>query len=277
MGLNWLQSLIYGLISGFTEFLPISSDGHRIIFLELIGAADSASLRLSSRIGALLALIFLCAPMIAKLNRERKIASITEKRRKRQPDMRSVMDLRVLKTAVFPVILGTCLCAMLSAQGSKLWLLAILLFANGCVMYFPQFYPHANKDSLSLTSADSVLIGIGAGIGSISGLSSVGVAASIGSVRGADRRYILDIILILCVPALLILILLDFFAALGAVAGLTFLGLICCITAALMSFIGAYFGIYMMRFIAVRVGYSGFAFYSWGLALLTFILYLTIS
>ena len=84
MGLNWLQSLIYGLISGFTEFLPISSDGHRIIFLELIGAADSASLRLSSRIGALLALIFLCAPMIAKLNRERKIASITEKRRKRQ-------------------------------------------------------------------------------------------------------------------------------------------------------------------------------------------------
>ena len=84
MGLNWLQSLIYGFISGFTEFLPVPSDGHRLIFLELIGVSDSAVMRLSVRLGALLALAFLCAPMIAKLNRERKIASITEKRRKRQ-------------------------------------------------------------------------------------------------------------------------------------------------------------------------------------------------
>ena len=277
MGLNWLQSLIYGFISGFTEFLPVPSDGHRLIFLELIGVSDSAVMRLSVRLGALLALAFLCAPMIAKLNRERKIASITEKRRKRQPDMRSVMDLRVLRSALLPVILCTFLCTLTSAYSGKLWFLAALLFVNGCVMYFPQFYPHANKDSLSLTAADSVLIGIGAGIGACTGLSSVGVASAIGSVRGADRRYILDIILLLCVPVLLILILLDLFAVLGTAAGLTFLAVICCITAALMSFVGAYLGICMMRFFAVRVGYSGFSFYSWGLALLAFILYLTIS
>ena len=277
MELSWFESLFYGLISGFTEFLPISSDGHRILFLEIIGSADSVALRLASRFGAFLALVFLCAPMIAKLNRERKIASITEKRRKRQPDMRSVMDLRVLKAAVIPVIACTVLYPLVCAHATKFLLLAALLFANGCIIYFPQFYPHANKDGLSLTSADSVLIGLGAGIGTFPGLSSVAVAASVGSVRGADRRYILDIIFLLCIPAMLILIILDFFAVLGAAASLTFIALLCCVSAMLMSFIGAYFGICMMRFIAVRVGYSGFSYYSWGLALLTFILYLTIS
>ena len=69
----------------------------------------------------------------------------------------------------------------------------------------------------------------------------------------------------------------EFFAVFAAAATLSFISFLCCITAALMSFIGAYLGICMIRFIAVRVGYSGFAYYSWGLALLTFILYLTIS
>lgn len=277
MELNWLQSLLYGLISGFTEFLPICPDGHRFLFLSLFGASDYAAIRLSVHFGGFCALFFLCVPMIARLNRERKIASITERRRKRQPDMRSIMDLRFLKVAVIPVILCAAAHPFVSSLFSKSWILAALLFLNGCLLYIPQFYPHANKDALTLSGKDAVFIGMATGFGIFPGISQMATALSIGSLRGADRRYILDIILLLCIPMMLILIILDFFAVFTAAATLSFASFLCCFTAALMSFIGAYFGIYMMRFFAVRVGFSGFAYYSWGLALLTFILYLTIS
>ena len=35
--MNWLQALILGLVQGLTEFLPVSSSGHLMIFKELLG------------------------------------------------------------------------------------------------------------------------------------------------------------------------------------------------------------------------------------------------
>ena len=37
MNFSWLESLIYGLISGLAEFLPISAEGHQHIMLYLFG------------------------------------------------------------------------------------------------------------------------------------------------------------------------------------------------------------------------------------------------
>ncbi|MGN0202188.1 MAG: undecaprenyl-diphosphate phosphatase [Candidatus Cryptobacteroides sp.] len=35
--MNWLQALLLGLVQGLTEFLPVSSSGHLMIFRELLG------------------------------------------------------------------------------------------------------------------------------------------------------------------------------------------------------------------------------------------------
>ena len=38
--MDWWQALILGLVQGLTEFLPVSSSGHLVIFQELLGVAD---------------------------------------------------------------------------------------------------------------------------------------------------------------------------------------------------------------------------------------------
>ena len=36
--MEWWQSIILGLVQGLTEFLPVSSSGHLMIFKEVVGA-----------------------------------------------------------------------------------------------------------------------------------------------------------------------------------------------------------------------------------------------
>jgi undecaprenyl pyrophosphate phosphatase UppP len=48
------------------------------------------------------------------------------------------------------------------------------------------------------------------------------------------------------------------------------------VLSAVTAFGGAYLGIMLLRFLAVRRGYSAFAYYCWALALFIFALYLLI-
>ena len=38
--MNWIESLLAGIIQGLTEFLPVSSSGHLVIFNEFMGNYD---------------------------------------------------------------------------------------------------------------------------------------------------------------------------------------------------------------------------------------------
>lgn len=275
MELTWFESFIYGIVSGLTEFLPISSEAHRALYLRMVGAADYGLLRFMTHMGTLLALLITCWPMIAKLNRERSIAAVNKKRRKRAPDTRSLTDIRFLRICMISLIVVFIIYPIVHDLHERLWMLAGFLIVNGILLYVPQFLPGANKDSRSLSSLDSMIVGLAGGLGIIPGLSRVGVTASAAMLRGSDKRYALDTALMLSIPALAVLLLIDFFG-IFTTAGLSFLSVLSCLTAGITSFLSACFGIYIMRFLAVRAGFSGFAYYSWGLSLFSFILYLMI-
>ena len=276
MELSWLESLIYGIISGLTEFLPISAEAHRAIFLRLIGAVDFPLLRFMVHLGVLLALLITCAPILSKLNRERKIAAVKKKRRKREPDARSLTDIRFLRISAIALVVMFVLYPGVYDLHERLWILAGFLIVNGILLYIPQFLPGANKDSRSMSSLDSLTVGISGGLGVVPGLSRVALTISTSLMRGAEKRFALDNALLLSIPALGILALLDLIAVFSASAGVSFIVVLCCVTAGAGAFISAFLGMYIMRFLAVRAGFSSFAYYSWGLSLFSFILYLMI-
>jgi undecaprenyl-diphosphatase len=276
MELSWFESFIYGIVSGLSEFLPISAQAHRALYLRIVGASDYGLLRFMTHMGALLGLLVTCWPMIAKLNRERQIAAVNKKRRKRAPDTRSLTDIRFLRIAIVAIIVVFIIYPIVYNLHERLWILAGLLIVNGIILYIPQFLPSANKDSRSLTMVDSMLVGLGGGLGVIPGFSRIGYTTSVAMMRGAEKRYAMDTALLLSIPALAVLLIIDFFAIFTTTAGLTFIAILSCITAGITSFFSACLGIYIMRFLAVRAGFSGFAYYSWGLSLFSFILYLII-
>lgn len=272
MNLSWLESIIYGLLSGFAEFLPISSRAQQSLLLKLLGKEWDPISSLAVHMGMVLAVFFFCTTYISKLNRERRIASTPRARRKRQPDLKSMLDLRLLKIAAVPVVLCFAVYPFVSLVGNRLWLLAIAMIVNGVILYLPPYFPRANKDSLSLSGLDGFLIGAGCGLGVIPGFSWMGGALTTAQLRGADRRYALDFVLLLAIPAIVLWIGFDIYGI--ATAPQLQFHFLKFLLAGAAAFGGGCAGIFCMRFLSVRSGFSGFSYYCWGAALLALILYL---
>lgn len=272
---NGLWGLIYGLLSGLFEFLPVSPQVHQQVLLKLTGLkAPGHGLALAVHIGALAAVILSYYPKIGKLLRERKIASRPKRSRKRQPDPVSLMELRLLRIASVPVILSCLLAPWLGQYVTGLWLLAILAAVNGIAVLLPHYMARANKDARSLSPLDVLLVGFGGVVGAVPGLSRMGILTSVGSMRGADRRFCLDFAFLVSVPALAALCIGDLLMLLfsgDAQAGAMFFpGVLACLAA----FGAGFAGIRLMQFLAVKNDYESLAYYNWGLAMFTFIIYL---
>lgn len=277
MDWNWVHSLVYGLISGFSEFLPISPDAHQRLFAELTGVGQVyLPHRLFCHLGGLLALLLACKPQIDKLTRERRIAVLPLKRRKRQPDVKSLSEIRFLKMAGGWLLLSIPAFVLISRMGQPLWLVALLFLLNGVVLYVPQFFPGGNKEALSLSAADSLLTGVAGALGRFPGISGIGAAMSAMKARGVGWQYALQTCLLLSVPALGIALGCDIYGMILTGAGISLGHLFYYLLTALSAFASAYLGIVFMRFLAVKAGFSGFTYYCWGMALFTFFLYLMI-
>ncbi len=276
MELNWLQSLLYGAISGFAEILPIAPEAHRSLLLLLMGAEKSHLVELAVHLSSLGALILGCWPQLVRLQKERRLAAIHPKKRRRQPDIRVLKDWRFLRTALIPLLLGFVLRLWTGDLEGKLWFLTLGLTVNGIALYLPPYFPSGNKDSQTVSGLDGLCIGLGGILGVIPGLSRMAGLTTAGLLRGCSRSYILDMALLLSIPALTVLCFIDILALILAGAAVTGALALAAALAALASFGAAYAGIAFIRFLAVKVGFSGFSYYSWGAALFAFILYLTI-
>jgi len=274
--LNWFQSLIMGFISGFAEILPVSGQAHRLVLLKMLGSnSDPAALRLMIHMGIIAALYFYCKGHIVRMMRAQRLVRIPKSRRKRPLDTDALMDFSLLKTTLVPIVLAFLLYSKVTFLSGNIMYVAGLLFLNGIILYIPQYLPGSNKVSGSLSRIDSLYFGLGGALGILPGISGIGAAVSVGSVRGMDLKKALDLALLMNIPLNIGFALFDFMDLLkGGAGSLSFGFLISCVLAGMTAFLGLALGIRVLKKLAQSVGYGMFAFYCWGAAMLTFILYL---
>lgn len=278
MNNHFLLYLFYGLIAGFSEFTPISASAHQALFpLILKFNSHQPMLQLFVHGGALGALIFLCRERFSHLYGELQLVSLPHSKRMRPPDVKAVYDVRLAIVAVVPGLLGALLSYVPGKLGVSLPLLGLLLIATATATYLPDYLPSGNRTTTAMTAFDSVLFGLCAACSVIPGLSRMGSILSMGFFRKCQREYMLDMALLILLPLLAGSMVVDVFALIFAgFAGLSMKVLLGCVLAGAASFGGSVGAILTMRYLAVKTGFSGFAFYSWGLGLFSFILYLMV-
>lgn len=246
------------------------------MILKIFGEkAENPVLRLLIHIAILAALYYSCSPHITRILRQLKLSRIPKKKRKRPLDVQLLMEFKLLRTTLIPVLLSLLLYNKTSGWGLKLNLTAIFLLLNGIVLYLPNLLPTGNKDARSMSGLEGLLMGIGASLSVLPGVSSVAGSLSVASVCGAERTFALNMTYLMHMVLTVALIAFDLAAVVAAgISGIGAMVLLSYVLAAAAAFFGTYLGIRMMRVLAVNIGFSMFAYYSFGAALLSFVLYL---
>jgi len=271
------HKFIYALFSGLTEFLGVSAPPHQLVYASMTGFSQSdAMLTLILRLGALAAVVFCCRARLRRLMRERRLAGLSRRRRNRHPDVVVLLDMRLLKTAVVPLLISVLFYKRAGQWIDHVLLLALTLLLNGIVLFIPRLLSQGNKDGRSVSRLDGVLIGLAGALAAIPGFSRVGAMVSAATARGVDRGYALDTALLLSIPVLLGLLILDAYAVIAAKLAIGVVGFLIYLLLGAVSFGAAWAGITFMRYLSVKAGFTGFSYYSWGLALFSFILYLMV-
>lgn len=275
MGLNIIQSLIMGFVSGLTQMLPVSAEAHRSLLRLFFGVEQEGPVfLLLSHIAALTVVILCCRRDINRLRRASRLLRVPARRRRQQPDFESVSTIRHLRTAVPVVILGLLFSVFTAPLGGYLLFLSAAMLVGGVLLWLPNVVRSGNKDSRNMSRLDGFLMALGGALSLIPGISCLGAAYSAGVARGVERKYALRFSWLLLIAALGVRIVLDLLSVIGGGAALSTYAVLIAVCGAVSTAFGSWCGIRLCQSMVKARGLSGFAYYCWGFSLLCFVLFL---
>lgn len=278
MNLNILQSLIIGFVSGLTEMLPLSSEAHRTLLRTFFGVErEDAVFCLLVHTACLIALNLHYSPLVLDLRRTNHLMKIPPRRRKHPLDMASANTVRLLRSAVTVMLVFRAGTMVLSFMGQKLNLLTLGLVISGALLILPAIYRSGNMDARNMPKVNGLLMGIGGGLGVLPGMSGVAGAMSLGQWSGVDRVFAVKFAHMLLIPAMGIRMVFDLVdIVMGGAAAFSGMGLLVALAGAVAAGFGCRYGLKWMEHLAKTSGFTTFAYYNWGMALLCFVLFLMI-
>lgn len=271
-----LQYVFYGLVAGFSQFIPVSSSAHQKLFYLLLKFdSQQALLRLFVHGGALGAFLLFYRQKVSHIYEQFRLTGDPSGRRRRLLDMDAVLDGKLVRTACIPALIGALLSGLATRLPNELLLMAVLLILSGIVIYIPDYFPGGSRRARGAMPVEAFFLGFFAGISVVAGISAMALMLGFGLLKRFDRSYLLDLCILILGVSLVGFLATDLLGILvSGFSGFEVKNLIGCLLAAAASFGGTVGGILTMRNLAVKTGFSAFAFYNWGLGLFIFILYL---
>ncbi len=189
------DAIVWGLVQGLTEFLPISSSGHLVLVPALLDEAGvdigEPSLAVSAvlHLGTLLAVLIFYRSDLARLANAR-----------RDPDARRT--LRILLIGTLPAVIGLPLRSGLESIEQNPPLVAGALLVTGLILVVAERLPRRMAKLEGATPADAVLVGVAQAFALIPGISRSGATIAMATARGFDRAEAARFSFLLAVPTI---------------------------------------------------------------------------
>ena len=243
-----MKYIVLGLVQGLTEFLPVSSSGHLVIFQKLFGLQNSIAFDITVHLATLLAVVaYFWSDIWGLLKKPRLIG------------------LLLLSTAITGVI-GVALSDQFESLFSSTKAVGGFLLLTAAVLWAAEAFPKGKKDEGKMTWWDSIIIGLGQAAAICPGLSRSGTTVSTGLMRGLDRELAARYSFLLSIPTILAAGLFEM-KKITAVENYwpLFLG-------AAAAFISGYFAIGLFMGIIQKYSLRPFAYYCLAIGLLVLVL-----
>lgn len=200
--LELIKALFYGLVEGITEWLPVSSTGHMILFEEFVKFKQSeefmAMFRVVIQLGAILAVVILFWNKIWPFCADKKQNYIKK-------DSWNLW-FRILVATLPALVLGLLLDDWLDAHFYNFFTVAAMLIVYG-VLFILVENNRKNKQTrinslLELTYRDAFIIGLWQVLAMIPGTSRSGATIVGGLLLGASRAVAAEFTFFLAIPVM---------------------------------------------------------------------------
>lgn len=172
-----LAAIIWGLVQGLTEFLPISSSGHLVVvpkFLDTVGmdiAAPSLAVSAVLHLGTLIAVLIYFRSDVMSVLRMRR-------------DLEGRRIALLVAVGTVPALVGLPLESRIESIQENVTYVGIALVATGLILVVGQWLARGARLLLDGRVPDAVVVGIAQAFALIPGISRSGVTISAGNGRG---------------------------------------------------------------------------------------------
>lgn len=198
--MDLIQAIVYGIVQGLTEFLPISSTAHLRIVPALLGWKDpGAAFTAVIQLGTILAVLLYFGKDL-KTDLAAWAGSLTDKSKRNTPEAK--MGWAVFYGTIPVIVLGLALHSKIETTFRSLYVIAVSLIVMGVVMFVAERQGKRNRSVESVEVKDGVTVGLWQVMSLIPGMSRSGSTISGALFQGFDRVAAAKFSFLLSVPSI---------------------------------------------------------------------------
>ena len=185
-----LQGIILGIVQGLTEFLPVSSSGHLILFKKLFGIDQEQfglTFDIALHFATLIAVFVVFWP---------DIVAILKK------PVQKLTGLLIIAT-IPAVFVGLFLDDYIEEISQSGGFLGFAFLFTAALMFFSQKIPSKSKNLDMMKYSDAAVIGLMQGVAVMPGISRSGSTTSAGLIMGVEKAASMRFAFLMSIPVIL--------------------------------------------------------------------------
>ncbi len=273
--MSLLNAMILGLVQGIAEFLPISSSGHLSILNNLFSMTTTEDghmfFDVLLHLGTLFSVCVVYWQDIVDMFYEvlgfLHVGPLGGEQRRHYPAARLFLMI-VLGT--LPLFLILPINDMMEGLYYKSVFIGIMLVLTGCILYVADKMQQGRKTEKNMGMLDAIIIGLCQAVATIPGLSRSGTTITAGLATGLRRDFAVKYSFLLSLPAVLGANILAFAKAIKN--GIDWSCLPAYLVGTVVAILSGIASISLLKRIASKGKFGGFAYYCWVVGVLSIIL-----
>lgn len=258
-----IQAILLGIVQGLTEFLPVSSSGHLVLFSRLFSVPESSLVfEIVVHVGTLLAVLLVFRNEIGLLINS--FLKLLKNPKQWKILVKDDPGCRLLVALVVGTLPAVAAALFLKQQIEGLFnnslFVGLMLILTGTILYLTEHHKAGGKGLEEISTKDAILIGCGQAVALFPGISRSGSTIAMGLFRGLERESAARFSFLLSVPAIfgaLVFSLDDIFAV------TTDLGFRVLATGLVASALTGYFAIHFLLELVKKGKLVWFSYYTW--------------
>lgn len=268
--MDYISSIILGLVQGIAEFLPISSSGHLALFQHFFGlvSAEESNLFFDVllHLGTLIAIFIYYWKEIVKLVKEffRFLACIFSAKKRKSMDRLPPEGRMILMIIIgtLPLFVVFPIKDYVEKLYGNTFFIGFALVVTGCLLFFSDRMAKGRITEKNASMLDALLVGVAQAIAVVPGLSRSGTSISAGMMRGFKREFAVRFSFLMSIPAVLGANVISIGDAVSA--GIDTSMLPAYLIGTVVAAVSGYFAIGLVNMLADKGKFGKFAFYCWG-------------